>query len=35
MNKFRFAITAVVLMLPFGLAQATTLNPTPPPPQFN
>ena len=34
MNKFRFAITAVVLMLPFGLAQATALNPTPPPPSL-
>ena len=30
MNLFRFVATAVALMIPFGLAQATT-NITPPP----
>ena len=34
MNVFRPVITAVALMIPLGLAQATT-NITPPPPQFN
>ena len=33
MSLFRFAAIAVALMIPFGLAQATTSN-TPPPPSF-
>ena len=32
MNLFHSAITALALMIPFGLAQATTLNPVPPSP---
>ena len=35
MNLFRSATIAVALMIPFGLAQATTSNTPPPPPSTN
>ena len=35
MNLFRPVTIAVALMIPFGLAQATTSNTPPPPPNTN